>query len=188
MTTPCGSVSVDLVKPILKFFLGILLVAPTFAEASSSVVSYADPLPQNIPVNPDRLMTPGELCTKGEATELRYPEKIYYCARKVSTEMKEAAYDVYDRKYGLRSKGFPRTQFKMDHLISLCMGGSNDITNLWPQHLKVSEMTDKIENLLCIMMQKGRMKQKDAVETILRVKMNLDLAPEVQARLILETQ
>jgi len=143
--------------------------------------SYA--IPKDIPTSPDLTITPGDVCTRNEADEYRYPERIPYCRRDVDVETKEAVYDRYDRKYGLTAKGYTRHNFKIDHLISLCMGGSNDASNLWPQHITVSEITDKIEELLCIHMRDGRMKQSEAIETMRKVKMNLKLAPAVQEAL-----
>jgi hypothetical protein len=168
----------------MKFTLlfALMLVSPS-VHAFSGVA-----LPTNIPIHPDMTITPGDICTKGEATELRYAEKIPYCRRAVTSETKDASFDHYDAKYQLRSKGYNRSMFKMDHLISLCMGGSNDISNLWPQHMTVALLTDRIEELLCIQMAKGQIKQSLAIDTMIKVKLNLNLATLTLNRLIAETK
>ena len=56
-----------------------------------------------------------------------------------------------------------RMDFKIDHFIPLCAGGSNDSENLWPQHKSVYVETDPIEPIICEKMAQGLMKQKDAV-------------------------
>lgn len=41
--------------------------------------------------------------------------------------------------------------YEVDHLISLELGGSNDISNLWPENVKIengSHIKDKFENYL----------------------------------------
>ena len=165
----------------------ILSVALLVLGSFSSPAQAGLDLPKNIPVNPDLTLTTGDICEKNEAEEFRYKERIPYCRRDVDVETKEAAFDRYDRKYGLSSKGYTRRGFKIDHFISLCMGGSNDISNLWPQHLKVSELTDKIEDLLCVELKAGMIKQSQAIDMIRNVKMHLETAPALTAKLIEET-
>jgi hypothetical protein len=41
-----------------------------------------------------------------------------------------------------------RTQSELDHLVPLELGGSNDITNLWPETGKLPNPKDKVENAL----------------------------------------
>jgi hypothetical protein len=66
-----------------------------------------------------------------------------------------------------------RADFKIDHFIPLCAGGSNDSVNLWPQHKNVYEITDPIEPLLCAKMAQGRLSQTDAIKLIVRAKTDL---------------
>jgi hypothetical protein len=161
----------------------VFLVLGSFAQSAHAGLD----LPQNIPVNPDLTLTTGDVCEKNEAEEFRYKERIPYCRRDVDVTTKEEAFDRYDRKYGLSKKGYTRRGFKIDHFVSLCMGGSNDISNLWPQHLKVSELTDKIEDLLCVELKAGLIKQTQAIDMIRNVKMHLETAPALTAKLIQET-
>ena len=76
-----------------------------------------------------------------------------------------------------------RAQFKIDHLIPLCAGGSNEEVNLWPQHKSVYELTDPIEPVLCDLMKRGAMKQEEAIRIIREVKNNLETAKDVLAAL-----
>jgi hypothetical protein len=77
---------------------------------------------------------------------------------------------MYDRQFGYETTQMQRTAFKIDHLIPLCMGGSNKSDNLWPQHASIYEHTDPIEPFLCGAMASGKLKQAEAVQIILSVK------------------
>jgi len=132
------------------------------------------------PLGPDPRLTTGTLCQRGGT--LRYPERIRYCARDVSSSEKDAIIDDYERLgYSIRSHG--RGDFKIDHLIPLCVGGSNEASNLWPQHRDVYEQTDKIEQFACELMAQGKLKQREAIDLILGAKNNLGTAAGVEARL-----
>lgn len=131
----------------------------------------------NFPKNPDADLTPGSLCSHPDA--YRYPEKIKYCNRDVSGGEKAQIFRNYDN-LGYRTRSMDRQAFKIDHYIPLCAGGSNDESNLWPQHVSVYTITDKLEELVCIKMSEGRLKQRDAIEYIRRAKNNLDEAPEIE--------
>src|SRR5688500_1500919 len=82
------------------------------------------------PKHPEPDLTPGEYCN--EASTLRYPERIRYCNRDVSTSTKREIIEEYDRRYGYHIGEMNRQEFKIDHFIPLCMGGSNGRRNLWP--------------------------------------------------------
>jgi len=89
--------------------------------------------------------------------------------RNVSEATKLQAY----RNYGIESnyKGYcdPKVGCEIDHLISLQLGGSNDIKNLWPQsyagewnaHLK-----DGLENTLHSKVCKGEISLEEAQKAI----------------------
>ena len=113
-------------------------------------------------------MTPGQVCD--HATELRYPEKIKYCHRNVDPDLKAQIFAAYDRAFDFHTREMDRQQFKIDHLIPLCMGGANQEDNLWPQHEKVYKLTDPIEPYLCEKMAAGRLKQEAAIRIIKEVK------------------
>ncbi|RYZ84018.1 MAG: HNH endonuclease [Proteobacteria bacterium] len=134
-------------------------------------------LADNYPNSPVSQVTPGALCTT--PTSYRYAEHIAYCERDVSTMLKEGIIADYDRRFGFRIQNMPRTEFKIDHFIPLCMGGANEISNLWPQHQSVYVITDPLEEAICAKMNNGRIKQQQAVELIKQAKMNLNQAPAI---------
>jgi hypothetical protein len=128
------------------------------------------------PKTPDPKLTPGMLC---ELTETyRYPEHIAYCERGVDSFTKEAIFMDYRKYLGYRLNG-ERTTFKIDHFIPLCAGGSNQMVNLWPQHISLSEITDPIESKGCEKLSKGMIKQKDLVALIMKAKLDNSQAPAI---------
>lgn len=141
-----------------------------------TTLSYAG---ESFPKGPDAALTPGALCEHPDA--YRYPEQIKYCERDVSSSTKAEIFKNYD-KLGYRTRSMKRQAFKIDHYIPLCAGGSNEETNLWPQHVSVYEITDRLEALVCEKMAAGRLEQKDAVEFIKEAKNNLDEVPAITAR------
>lgn len=141
-----------------------------------SVTSFAK---SEFPINPDPNMTPGSYCTRPDS--YRYPERIPYCERNVSGGRKRQIIEDYNQKLGYDIKRGDRSSYKIDHLIPLCAGGSNDDNNLWPQHRSVYVITDDLEGLICEKMAAGRLLQKRAIELLMRAKNNLDEAPEIQA-------
>ena len=100
------------------------------------------------PIIPDPALTPGvtlpvtlqTICVKGYTKT----------ARNVSEATKRAVF----REYKVDPKS---SHFEIDHLISLELGGSNDIKNLWPQsydtkplnaHIK-DALEDHLHSLVC---------------------------------------
>jgi hypothetical protein len=132
------------------------------------------------PTIPDDNLTPGSLCKRGSSR--RYPERIPYCERGVSKGEKWEVIAAYN-EIGFRIERKDRQQFKIDHLIPLCAGGSNEPSNLWPQHRTVYDITDPLEGLACEKMAKGRLRQARAVELLLYAKHHLDEVPQVLALL-----
>lgn len=130
----------------------------------------------NYPDGPEPKSTPGSLCLKGIK---RYPENIIYCERDVATDLKKHIIRMYDQDFGYNIQRMPRDQFKIDHFIPLSIGGSNEVTNLWPQHYSVYEITDPVEHLLGQKIAEAKLKQVEAIKLIREVKTNLSKAPEV---------
>ena len=129
------------------------------------------------PVGPNPQLTPGKLCNS--PTTYRYAEHIAYCERDVTYETKEHLIHQYDQQLGYHIENFNRDDFKIDHYIPLCAGGSNDVSNLWPQHKSVYEITDPVEPLVCKKMAEGKLKQADAIQLIVRAKNNLNQVGDV---------
>lgn len=133
------------------------------------------------PIGPNLQITPGKLCDR--PATYRYPEHIAYCERNVTYETKEILIKNYDTKLGFRIESMDRVDFKIDHLIPLCAGGSNDTVNLWPQHKSVYEITDPVEPLVCAQMAAGKLSQADAVKLVLKAKTDLSQVPSVLKQL-----
>lgn len=131
------------------------------------------------PTGPNDQMTPGSVCTTPDS--YRYPEHIPYCQRNVASDLKRAIISDYDHKLGFEIESMNRQDFKIDHYIPLCMGGSNNQTNLWPQHKTVYQITDPLEQLLCDKMAAGVLRQAEAIDLIKKAKNNLSQEPEIYA-------
>jgi hypothetical protein len=107
-------------------------------------LSYADS-----PIVPDSQKTPGDVMTTDPNVICvpGYTKKV----RDVPQDIKEQAY----RSYGIYSR--QKGEYEVDHLISLELGGSNSIKNLWPEsfvthplnaHVK-DELENKLHELIC---------------------------------------
>jgi len=111
------------------------------------------PLVANSAVLPDAKLTPGAVRTVDVKTLCTTSTKL---VRNVPESEKRAVY----KEYGMSK---PRTGYcdtpsgcEVDHVISLELGGSNDITNLWPQsydnacnaHQK-DALENKLHKMIC---------------------------------------
>jgi len=76
----------------------------------------------------------------------------------------------YDQSLGYSVNRRDRREFKIDHYIPLCAGGSNEVANLWPQHQTIYQNTDPLEPLICEKMAKGVLFQREAVQFIKKAK------------------
>ena len=106
--------------------------------------AFADPFQQNAPLRPDPVMTPGGVLpvTKEDICVPGYSKKV----RNVPVGVKRkiyAAYGISQHKSG---------EYEIDHLISLQLGGSNSVKNLWPQSYLTqpwnAHVKDALENRL----------------------------------------
>lgn len=153
----------------------VLALAALILSTLSFHLSFA----ASFPTTPAKQMTPGKLCD--QPASYRYPENIAYCGRDVLPELKRQIIEDYDRTFGYRIENMDRRDFKIDHYIPLCVGGSNDVSNLWPQHVSVYKITDTLEEAVCEKMARGRLLQKDAVKLIVEAKNHLDEVPAILA-------
>src|SRR4051812_42759867 len=80
------------------------------------------------PTAPNPELTPGATCAT--SNNYRYPEHIPYCERDVSQDEKAQVINTYDHELGYQIQKMDRQEFKIDHMIPLCAGGSNEETNL----------------------------------------------------------
>ena len=161
-----------------RFLLLGLFVASCGTAPDTSRLN-AETESTRVPLGPDHSVTPGETCQKADS--FRYPEKIPYCTRDVSSSEKNAIIRNYDETFGYRVAKMNRSDFKVDHYIPLCMGGSNSSKNLWPQHKSVYVKTDPLEQKLCELMAAGKLLQKEAIEKMQLAKTNLAQVATVQA-------
>lgn len=136
----------------------------------SLVTSWSCWATASFPMHPALELTPGELCNNPD--EIRYPEKIAYCRRNVPTETKIEVIKTYEQEFHFKILA-DRQDFKVDHFVPLCMGGSNNTVNLWPQHKSVYEITDPAEFELCQRLAQGSITQRDAVKKIKMMKLNI---------------
>lgn len=127
------------------------------------------------PQGPDASITPGSLCTRPDS--YRYEEHIPYCKRDVAGDLKRDVFTEY-RNLGWGLNPSKRSEYKIDHLIPLCAGGSNEEDNLWPQHKTIYAQTDEMENIGCQRLRDGKIKQAELVKMILAAKHNLSLVPQ----------
>lgn len=150
----------------------LILVVCIYLFAAS--VAFAT---EGFPIAPDIALTPGALCETPD--EIRYPEKINYCNRGVSTGKKWAVISRYTKKLQFTVTDENRTEFKIDHYIPLCMGGANTVENLWPQHSSIYRTTDSLEVLLCAAMAAGKLSQSSAIEKLKMGKSDLSAVPGI---------
>lgn len=96
---------------------------------------------------PDASCTPGSIdpavtqadigstiCRAGWTAKVRPPE----------SQTQRAKYDVAYPAYHIGA----RVRSELDHLVPLELGGSNDITNLWPEAGKIPNPKDSVERAL----------------------------------------
>lgn len=139
----------------LAMALAIALSTPAFAVESDGT-------------EPDPALTPGAVRTSSK-------EEI--CGTKTSTVRNVSGslkLQVY-RRYGMSgpNAAFPGTDllppYEVDHLVSLELGGSNDITNLWPQAFGQpmgAHEKDALENRLHKLVCNGQLSVEDAQHAI----------------------
>ena len=97
---------------------------------------------QDLPQVPNPALTPGVInpaatlaiiCVKGYTSQLG--------VRSVTDATKAKVFAAY----GVDPKA---DQFEVDHLISLELGGSNDIKNLWPQAYNTKPLNARVKDAL----------------------------------------
>lgn len=160
--------------------IGAPLPAEALAVVAPTPLAQAVPAPLSgrFSVAPDAGLTPGVLCTAQDKdfVEFRYDEKIPYCKRNSSIPDKKKV----SGWYGVRWEDHRLYQY--DHLLSLCLGGSNDLRNLWPMLFVEARKKARMEAAICLRLKHGSVTQKDAVtEELSWFKEN---APDLLPRLL----
>lgn len=99
---------------------------------------------------PNSKLTPGSVYTTATLNQIcssGYTKTV----RSVSASTKKKVFALY----GIEPKS---DRYEMDHLISLELGGDNDIKNLWPQSMttqpynakRKNALENKLNNLVCL--------------------------------------
>jgi hypothetical protein len=117
--------------PVPKTRPAIVDTARTIAQGDSAL---------HFPILPDTAKTPGaildvraaDICVPG------YSKKV----RNVPAAVKRQAYALY----GVRTH--EPGEYEVDHLISLELGGSNSIRNLWPQSFRTHPWNARVKDAL----------------------------------------
>lgn len=138
--------NVSNIKSLFPVLAAILLVAglglicalpqphdPVFESDSWTVETFPVPTSTtelaamaNGPDLPSHLMTPGAVfheATLAKIQQANYAKSV----RDVPLSRKKQVLERYGHSWS------ERDQFEIDHLVPLCLGGSNSVENLWPQ-------------------------------------------------------
>lgn len=114
------------------------------------------------PITPDALKTPGDVLTTD--AKVICVSGYTKTVRNVPQAVKEEAY----RNYGITTRG--AGEYEIDHLISLELGGSNSIRNLWPESFVTQPLNahikDKLENKLHELICAGQLPVQQAQQEI----------------------
>ncbi len=167
-------------KPILLYSLALLLavgactiVAPNGTTGSATVsgdtagtTGGAYPFGKRIKTSgcraegalQDSACTPGDILPEATKAMICVPGYAK-TVRNVPTSVKNAVYAEYDITRHVAG------EYEVDHLVSLELGGSNDISNLWPEAAAPKpgfHEKDKVENWLHVQVCAGNISLHDA--------------------------
>ena len=92
---------------------------------------------------PDPACTPGSTDPAIDAAVLCNPTYTTSYYRPPSSETTRAKYQVVEPAYGQHN-----VSGELDHLVSLELGGSNDLSNLWVEAGAIPNAKDEVENRL----------------------------------------
>jgi hypothetical protein len=131
------------------FVVFVAVMAPLGVLAASSLATPVPLVPG--PDSPSAKLTPGAHFDVGIAVICK--AGYAHSVRNVPTSEKNAVY----ARYGLKRVAYA---YEVDHLVSLEIGGSNAITNLWPEHYYDplgAHTKDRLENKLHELVCSGRL-------------------------------
>ena len=143
-----------MVKVVLVAALGSFLVSPQqptahYRHENGHLLNDLAATPGK--VNPDA--DTATICVKGYTSQPG--------VRHVTAATKKEVYALY----GATHKGNPPQApscCEVDHLVSLELGGSNDVENLWPEPYPDATNKDKVENSLHWLVCHGKLNLKKA--------------------------
>ena len=147
-----------------KQAVNVSKLTPTSTISASSTLDTQTKTANCLPVGPlpDHACTPGAIiltATKDQICTPGYSKGV----RNVPESEKQAVY----AEYGIVSH--TKGQYEVDHLISLELGGSNDIANLWPEPAEPTpgfHQKDGVENTLHSQVCSGAISLVDAQRII----------------------
>ncbi len=149
-----------------KNLTGLLLLSVLFFSVSSLYASSYDIQTKTSDCIANKAL-PDPNCTSGA---ILTTDKNVVCVvgytktvRDVPTSLKKEVFKKYGISYSLHSN------YEVDHLISLELGGSNDISNLFPEAYGIkngAREKDKFENYLHRQVCKGSMTLQEAQKEI----------------------
>ncbi len=114
---------------------------------------------------PDPRCTPGSIDPAVTQADIRSTICKSGYTRKVRPP--EAKTERFKFRVAYPAYGTPQSErTELDHLVPLELGGSNDATNLWPEHPPVPNPKDKVENALKAAVCAGRVRLAAAQNAI----------------------
>lgn len=129
-----------LLAGLALFSFGCQSSEPGQARPSPSRSSFTPPDQANAPLLPDPKMSPGATLpvTRDDICVPGYTKKV----RNVPADVKRQVY----AEYGIASH--KPGEYEVDHLVSLELGGSNSIKNLWPQSYLTQPWNAHVKDVL----------------------------------------
>jgi hypothetical protein len=126
--------------------------------ALALVPAFAQQLPQ-------AKLTPG---VAGKSTTVQLCNKQFHTrdVRLVTAPMKRQVFSSYKINCSPAPGVQSCSAYEVDHLISLELGGANDVKNLWPQPIAEARHKDVLENWLHAQVCAGALTLKDAQHRI----------------------
>ncbi len=149
-----------LMKKFLSFALFVFIIFPSVSLAEYGIQTKTSNCLANQNL-PDSKCTPGAILTKDIKTICKsgYTKTV----RDVTLNKKKKVFAEYGIAYSNHGN------YEVDHLVSLELGGSNDISNLWPESHSISNGSftkDKFENWLHSQVCSGKMTIQEAQNEI----------------------
>jgi len=130
--------------------------------ALTLLTSSALAINQNAPILPDPRLSPGDVLTSDP--KIICASGYTQTVRNVPQSLKEQVY----KEYGITSR--EPGEYEIDHIISLELGGSNSIRNLYPESYKTrplnAHVKDTLENRLHALACSGKITFQEAQKAI----------------------
>lgn len=147
--------------------ISLALIILALCLGFGGCVHLASAAPISDPILPDSHLTPGVALTNVTVEQICQPGY----AKSVRDVPESEKRQVFIEYFG--SVPAQPGNYEIDHLISLELGGSNDIRNLWPQSYQTqpwnSHVKDKLEDRMAALVRAELQKHgPSAAETLLR--------------------